>query len=392
MQDVYIGLKALTIVVGVFALSEIVSIKTKGILSIMLVSSIIFIIAFANGLSPTIFESSNLYQLGSLLVSVLIVHLGTTLNISTLQKQWKVILVAISAEIGIVFFVIGFGSFFYDSDIVFSAIPPIGGGIVATLMVHKVAETQNLEQIIIFTTLLLSFSSFVGYPIASFLLKKEAKDRMKRFKISQFKKIHEPEISVIELKFLRIFFAKYDSPTIVLSKIIATAFLSFFVAKLTNNIINEYVVCLFLGFLFKEIGFLEFDSLNKANSYGFTVVSVLSVIFQPFNSISLHHILITLVPLLFFLFLGILGMVIMSFWVGKKLKFSKYLSISIGISCLFGFPGTYIIPHEVARSVGKTKEEQEFILENIYPQMLIAGFVNVTISSVIIASLLVRFI
>jgi len=392
MLDVYTGLGALAFVVGVFALSEMISIKTKGTLSIMLVSSIFFIVAFANGLSPSIFISSNLYQLGSLFVAVLIVHLGTTLNMSVLIQQWKVVLVAVSAEIGIILFVLGFGSFFYDSAVVFSAIPPIGGGIVATLMVHEAAQIQGLEDIIIFTTLLLSASSFVGYPIASFLLKKEAKNRMKYFKIVQ--NVVEPESknSFFELKLVKNYFEKYTSPTIILGKIIGVAFLSFWVVKLTENIINEYVVCLFFGFLFKELGFLEFDSLNRANSYGFTVVSVLSVIFHSFNSISVDDILIALVPLTFFLFLGILGMLVMSFWVGKKLKFSSYLSISIGISCMFGFPGTYIIPHEVARSIGKTAEEQQFILDGIYPQMLIAGFVNVTIASVLIASVLIRFI
>ena len=58
---------------------------------------------------------------------------------------------------------------------------------------------------------------------------------------------------------------------------------------------------------------------------------------------------------------------------------------AIGITALFGFPGTYIIPTEVSEVVGETEEEKEMILEHIPPNMIIAGMVSVSIVSGILA-------
>ncbi len=394
MSDIYAGLLALTTIVGVFAVSEIISIKSKSIFSIMFVSTIVFVIGFTSGLfSKSVFEDAHLYNIGNSLVAVLIVHLGTTLNFNTLKEQWKIILIALFAELGIVLFVFAFGYAFFDISTIASSVSPIGGGVVATLIIHKAAYLQNLNDIIVYTTLLLSASSFLGYPIASFFLKKEAKQILK----TQNKKIeieieNEKNDRLIKIKALIRFFEKFNSPIIIFAKLTLIAFLSIFISNLTNNTINGFIICLILGFIFKELGFLEFDSLNKSNSYGFTMIAVLSVIFHRFSSISVDMILNSLLPIIFFLFVGMLGMLSFSFFLGRKLKISKYLSMSVGISCMFGFPGTYIIPNEVAKTIGKTKAEQDIILKGIYPQMLIAGFVNVTIASVVIASLLVKFL
>jgi len=57
-----------------------------------------------------------------------------------------------------------------------------------------------------------------------------------------------------------------------------------------------------------------------------------------------------------------------------------------------GFPGTFIVSNEVATQLAESEEEREFILGEIMPKMLIAGFVTVTITSVFLAGFLVKFI
>jgi len=394
MFDVYSGLKALAIIVSILAIGDFVSIKTKGTLSIMFVSSFLFIVAFLNGLPTDIFKIAGFQPIGNILVTILIVHLGTTLNTNTLKQQWKVVLISIGAEIGIIVSILMFGLPFFDKATTLASISPIGGGIVATLIVQKTAALQQLDEIVIYTSLLLSASGFVGYPIASYFLKKEAKQILSQFseqEYSKSKKNLEQEEHMFNVKIIRSFFGKYSSSNIIFAKLAATAFLSFFIAKFSQNYINEYILCLVLGFIFKEIGFLDFDSLNKANSYGFASIAVITIVFQSFTNISMEIIAQLILPILFFLALGVLGMILFSLVIGKKLKYSKNLSISVGIACMFGFPGTYIIPHEVAKSLAKTEIEKEIILNGIYPQMLIAGFVNVTIASVIISGIIVRF-
>lgn len=64
----------------------------------------------------------------------------------------------------------------------------------------------------------------------------------------------------------------------------------------------------------------------------------------------------------------------------------------VALTALFGFPGDYILCQEVARSHGQTEEEVESIMNELVTPMLIGGFVTVTISSVIIANVVMDLI
>ena len=68
------------------------------------------------------------------------------------------------------------------------------------------------------------------------------------------------------------------------------------------------------------------------------------------------------------------------------------LTLAIGSCCLIGFPGTFIVSDEVARTYGDTEEEHKFIESRIMPQMLVSGFTTVTIASVFLAGFLVNFL
>jgi len=61
------------------------------------------------------------------------------------------------------------------------------------------------------------------------------------------------------------------------------------------------------------------------------------------------------------------------------------MASAIGLSALFGFPGTFILSHEAAKAIATNEEERKKILDHILPKMLVAGFVTVTIASVIMA-------
>lgn len=390
-----VGLSGLLFIVGILAISEIISIKSRGVLSLMLMSAILFLAAFFLGVPRTIYGAANLDKVGNILIALLITHLGTNLNLKSVIQQWKTVIIAFSAELGIILFVLLGGSLFFDKVTTLSSISPIGGGIVATLLVQKAATSQGLDYVVIFTTLMLSASSFVGFPLASFLLKKEAKSVLKIYRNSSEKKKFEKKEeknTFFEIPFISRFTQKYSSAFIMLAKVSFSAWLAFFIADFTGGILNGYVICLIIGFIFKEIGFLEIDILVKANSYGLTMLAVLSVIFARFNTITTDMILNSLLPILTLLLLGILGMIIFAYFVGKLLKIRKLMSISIGIACMFGFPGTHVIPHEIAQTLSENEEEKQFILSQIYPPMLISGFVNVTIASVVIASLVIRFL
>lgn len=64
------------------------------------------------------------------------------------------------------------------------------------------------------------------------------------------------------------------------------------------------------------------------------------------------------------------------------------MSIAIGLTSLYGFPGTMILSQEAARGAGETPEEVAAIEGQILPKMIIAGFSTVTITSVVVTGLI----
>ena len=68
------------------------------------------------------------------------------------------------------------------------------------------------------------------------------------------------------------------------------------------------------------------------------------------------------------------------------------MSVAMGATALFGFPGTFIVSNEVANAVGDTEEEKAIISQNITPKMIISGMVSVSIVSVIVAGIMAKWV
>lgn len=88
-------------------------------------------------------------------------------------------------------------------------------------------------------------------------------------------------------------------------------------------------------------------------------------------------------PLLLAFVFGVAGIAGFSALVG----YSMSRSISIGLTALFGFPGTMILSQEAAKAAGETEEEVAAIEHEVLRQMIIEGFAKVTITSVIVTSI-----
>jgi len=99
-----------------------------------------------------------------------------------------------------------------------------------------------------------------------------------------------------------------------------------------------------------------------------------------------------LFPLAISLLLGAVGIGITAFLVAKLFGEYKAMGVAIGLAAMYGFPTSYILAQEVSRARGATPKEREALFAYILPKVLVAGFITVTIASVIIAGVLVRFI
>lgn len=389
------GLLAILVILIAYAVGDYVSFKTKATFSMLFTTAVIFLIAFWMGLPATIFSDSGLLTIGMLTMSLLLTNMGTLISLKELAKQWRTVLIALSAVIGIGLFVYVIGGPIFGKQMAAAAAPPISGGVVAALIVSAAAKAKALDSVAVFATLLLVTQTFFGTPVASYCLKKEARlvldarnnnneiseNEVKETVVEQPKKKLFPEIK-----------KELQTNSILLTKVTLVAFLATKVAALTNGAVNALIVCLVFGVIAREIGFLEKDPMTMANSQGFVLIALLTVIFNNLSTATPQMLMSLIAPILGCLVLGVIGFSIFSAIAGKLLGVDKYMSIAIGASALFGFPGTFIIPNEVAAVVAKNEEEKKIILEAILPKMIIAGFVTVSIASVVLAGVMAKFI
>ena len=99
-----------------------------------------------------------------------------------------------------------------------------------------------------------------------------------------------------------------------------------------------------------------------------------------------------LVPLLLSFVIGLAGSAVFAVATGKLLGYSLSMSIAIGLTALYGFPGTMVLSQEAAKSAGESEAEVKIIEAQILPKMIVAGFSTVSITSVLMTSLLVGLI
>lgn len=381
-----------------YAIADFIATKTKSVVSSMFTCSVIFIVGFWLGVPKTLFSDSMLYGIGALLITSLLVHMGTLMSLKQLKAQWKTVLIASAAVVGIAVSILTIGRLFMDREVALVSAPVISGGVIAALKMQEAllnSGSVNAESLAVFATVLMVMEGFVGYPIASFMLKKEAK----RVKVSIDDGTYIAPVEEAEDTKKRRFEIpeKYRSENYYLAKVALIAllatYLSSVLASLTgSNIIDKNILSLILGIVFSELGFLDHDILTKANANGFAMAALMAVVFASLANAT-PEVLFEIIPyILLAQFFGIMGYIVFGIVVGKLLKVSPWMAIAIGSTANYGFPGTYIISKEVANAVGETAEEKSAILSAIMPKMIVAGFITVSIASVFLASFIASLI
>ncbi len=103
--------------------------------------------------------------------------------------------------------------------------------------------------------------------------------------------------------------------------------------------------------------------------------------------------MVTMIYPVFVVFvLGIAAVALTALVASRVFGYSWRLCMAVGISCMFGFPGTYIVPEEVAKARAANQEERDYLVGLLLPKMLVAGFVTVSIASAFVSALMVRFL
>ena len=185
---------------------------------------------------------------------------------------------------------------------------------------------------------------------------------------------------------------KYQTPFILLLKTIFVAWLAVFTAELLGGVINKYVMALVFGIIFYELGFLEQKILDKANSTGIMLFALMVPVFASLPKATPQMIEALIFPIIAVFIISLFGITVISLLLGKILGYSWRMSIAVGVTCLFGFPATFILAEEVSMAVSSNADEADYLSSIMLPKMLVGGFSTVTIGSVFVASFMVNFL
>ena len=386
---------AFSIIMIVLTIGEIVSLKTKAFVPSVFVSAVLFLIGFWTFFpKDLISKGSFATPLVYISMYLLLVHLGSLMNIKELLRQWKSVLISLGGLIGICIMTLTIGKFFFGWKTVVAGTPPLTGGVVASILMSKAAADKGLTSISVLATCMYIMQGFIGYPISAYCLKKEAKRVLGLYKNGNKKELIKTEASTETVtekrKLIPPLPKKYQTPYVILMKLGLIAWIATKLAPVLH--INQFVVCLILGVIFCQIGFLEKQALNKAKSFGFLMTVLMAYIFSSLAKATPEMLQGIFLPLMGMIFLGVIGMFIISFLLGKLLGFSKEMAFASALTALYGFPADYILTNDAVKSVCESQDEIQYVMDDMLPKMLVAGFTSVTIASVIIAGFFVKLL
>lgn len=390
---------ALVLIVGILFIGDVVAVRTKAWVPSVFVCAILFLLGYWTFFPQEIVALAGVPPaVATMMIYLLITNMGTLLSLQQLKAQWKTILISISGILGIIVVLFSLGALIFDVNTVIVAIPPLVGGIVSALIMSEGAAEAGLISLSVFAIVIYVMQGFAGYPLTSIVLKKEGKTLLNKYRNGDLAEAqvesNATNDQVEELKLFKKLPDKYNTHYFKFFRLAVVAFLAYIVSVVVDPIvtISPYVLCLLFGIIATSIGFLERQVLEKANGFGLAMMALMLFIFDGLKNATPAMMLEILYPLIGCIVLGVIGMYIFSFFIGKILKVSKEIAFAVSLTALYGFPADYIITKEVIDALTTDEKERQVLTDHMLPPMLVGGFISVTIVSVILAGLFVGFL
>lgn len=391
---------AFMIVMLIWTIGEFVSAKSKALISMMLVASMIFLVGFAMDWLPhDLIRDSGLLGLGNAVVGVIIVHLGTMMSLEDLKAQWRTFVIGSITVVIMTVILLFVGQLVFDRNVAIAGTAAITGGTLSILMVQdKVADIVagggelgllRSYLLAVFPLLILNLKNLVGFLVTANILKKEAlrvRGEYRKGNLTFYEEEVKENTPVGHKSILPQFLQTAYGTLFILA---ATVYVSRLLSNLTNGYLNTFVIALLFGIILRHFKVLKPNALSMTDSFGLLMVSIMVIAFGPLADIVPSDLLSLIWPLVFFLIAGVIIIFLAAFFLGKAVGYSGTLSIAVGLTTLFGFPGTMVLTKEAAAAVGESAEERAVIEQNILPIMVTAGFSTITITSVITGGLIV---
>jgi hypothetical protein len=396
---------ALVILMAILFIGDLVAVRTKAWVPSIFVCAVLFLLGYWTFFPQDIVALAGVPPVVAVMMMyLLITNMGTLLSLQELKKQWKTIVIALSGILGIIAILFGIGTLLFGYQTVVVAIPPLVGGVVSALIMSEGAKEAGLASLSVFAIVIYVMQGFAGYPITSFVLKKEGKRLLQQYRSgklaieAQGKAAAEVAATTAvpkpELKLFKNMPEKYNTDFFKFLRLSLVAYLAYLTSTLLAPVVavSPFVLCLLFGVIATSVGFLEKQVLQKANGFGFAIMALMLFIFDGLKQATPSMMLEIIYPLVGTIVLGVIGMYIFSFIAGKLLKVSKEMAFAVSLTALYGFPADYIITNEVIKSLTEDEKEREILTSHMLPPMLVGGFITVTMVSVVLAGIFVGFL
>lgn len=392
---------AFVICAAAYIIGEVVSIVTKAWIPSVFVTAIVMLVGYWTVFPHELVSDSKLIPFGSTLgIYLLITHMGTVISLKQLKAQWKTIVVCLSGLAGMCVLAWFICPLFMDKTLVIAGLPPLTGGIIAATTMQTAAANAGLEVAAVFAITMYCVQGFAGYPITAVCLQVEGKRLLKEFRDggsvpvalaeNPMAMVDEPDRKTLIPPVPK----KFDSAVVTLIKLGIVAWFATLLGGVSFPFIGKIsgaIWALVLGVIFTTLGFLDRNSLNRANSYGIVMFALMMYVFDGLKDCTPEMLVSIIVPMLVLIVIGVFGMAVASFIIAKVLKMSFPLAFANGLTALYGFPCDAIITESTCKSLAQTDDEFNFLMSKMFPSMIVGGFVTVTITSVFIAGAFASF-
>ena len=292
--------------------------------SVLLFASVTFLILFWTGVVPTtLFTDAGLIAISNMMTGIFIVNMGTLLDFKEFVSQWKTVVLGLAIVIvgGILMFfaarpVLG-------NNFAVALVGPITGGWVSAVVVNDAIKAlgspDSLKLAGVLATIIVAVQGIIGYPLAAAFLRGEAKRLVKGYNAGTvkwtrtvFEGDEAAQTAVVKKKLIPPLAAKYQTPFVLLGKACLVSLLSFWISNLTGGVVHRYVVCLIMGVVAQEIGFLEHDVMKKSNCYGIGLVICMVSILVFLTAVTPQDVLSLLPVVLGAFVIGLLSMFVIA--------------------------------------------------------------------------------
>ena len=300
----------------IWGVGDIVSYLTKGFFPGLIIASAIYLIGFLSGIIPSniigpggeamgnaVINSTLMTSVGAFVIALLLVNLGTTITISQFISEWKTVVVALCGLVGLAVVSFTVSSFLFGEKYALCAASPIAGGAIASVMTQQAAESAGFPVFGAFAMLVNGFQGFVGSPLSTACLKKQASKFINSGKLPELAGNNGGRFNFRIIPELPV---KLQTTFVIIAKVAVVAIIANLLCVIVP-FINVNIMYLLCGIIFCEIGFLDRQSLAKANASGFLTLALVAACVSSFSSVDVEGLLNMIIPIIGCLLVGAAG-------------------------------------------------------------------------------------